>query len=171
MKRILAITVPAIVIVSLALSLTIRGSALPQNNRQDEEAIKKVILDGIEAFNRHDAKAGTAFFTEDADFVTVYGRWSRGAAEIERSRKERFETALKEAKIKLLDLRVRFIKPDVAIVHETHELSGMLGSQGERMPTLRELSIRVLVKKRGQWLITAFHNTVVRPPESSAREG
>jgi uncharacterized protein (TIGR02246 family) len=127
MKRILAITVPAIVIISLALSLTIGESALAQGNRKDEEAIRKVILDGIEAFNRHDAKAGTVFFTEDADFVTVYGRWSRGAAEIERSRKERFETALREAKIKVVDLRVRLIKPDVALAHETHELSGMLG--------------------------------------------
>jgi len=170
MKQILAITVPAVVTISLALSLTIAESALAQSNRKDEQAIRKVILDGIGAFNRHDAKAGTVFFTEDADFVTVYGKWSRGAAEIERSRKERFETALKEAKITLLDLRVRFIKPDVAIAHETHELSGMLGPQGERMPTLRELSIRLLVKERSKWLITAFHNTVVRPAESPTRE-
>lgn len=166
MKRNLAITVPAIIVFSLSLTFTVGESALAQGNQKDEEAIRKVILDGIEAFNRHDAKAGTVFFTEDADFVTVYGRWSRGAAEIERSRKERFETALKEAKIKLLDLRVRFIKPDVAIAHETHELSGMSGPKGEKMPTLRELSIRVLLKQQGKWLITAFHNTVVRPPES-----
>jgi len=111
-------TVPAIVTISLALSLTIGESALAQSNSKDEQAIRKVILDGIKGFNRHDAKAGTVFFAEDADFVTVYGTWSMGAAEIERSRTERFQTALKEAKIKLLDLRVRFIKPDVAIAHE-----------------------------------------------------
>lgn len=150
-------------IISLALGHTIAERALAQSNGGDEEAIRGVILDGIEAFNKHDAKAGTDFFTEDADFITVYGRWSRGAAEIERSRKERFETALKEAKIKLLNLRVRFIKPDVAMAHETHELSGMLGPNGEKVPAQRELSIRVLVKERGKWLVTAFHNTVVRP--------
>jgi uncharacterized protein (TIGR02246 family) len=170
MKRNLPIIVLAIIVISLALSFTVGESALAQGSHKDEEAIRKVILDGIEAFNRHDAKAGTVFFTEDADFVTVYGRWSKGAAEIERSRKERFETALKEAKIKLLDLRVRFIKPDVAIAHETHELSGMLSPKGEGMPTLRELSIRVLVKKRDKWLITAFHNTVVRAAESAHQE-
>lgn len=170
MKQILAITVPAIVTISLALSLTIGESALAQSNRKDEAAIRKVILDGIESFNRHDAKAGTVFFAEDADFVNVYGRWSRGPADIERSRTERFQTALREAKIKLVDLRIRFIKPDVAIAHETHELSGMVGPDRERVPSQRELSIRVLVKKRGKWLVTAFHNTVVRAAESPTRE-
>ena len=132
MKRIFAITVQAVVITSLTLSLTIAESALAQSNRKDEAAIRKVILDGIESFNRHDAKAGTVFFAEDADFVNVYGRWSRGPADIERSRTERFQTALREAKIKLVDLRIRFIKPDVAIAHETHELSGMVGPDRER---------------------------------------
>ena len=46
MKRILAVTVQTIVIISLALSLTIGESALAQGNRKDEEAIRKVILDG-----------------------------------------------------------------------------------------------------------------------------
>jgi len=156
------ITVLTVGAASLALGYTILERTPAQNNRDDEKAIERVILDGIGAFNRHDAIAGTASFTEDADFVNVYGKWSRGATEIERSRKERFETALKEAKIKLLELHVRFIRPDVAIAHEAHELSGMLGPNGEKTPAQRELSIRVLVKEQGKWLVTAFHNTVVR---------
>jgi len=122
MKRISMITIMTIWVASLALGYAIVERMPAQNNREDQKAIERVILDGIEAFNRHDALAGTASFTEDADFVNVYGKWSRGATEIERSRKERFETALREAKIKLLELRVRFIRPDVAIAHEAHEL-------------------------------------------------
>jgi uncharacterized protein (TIGR02246 family) len=161
MKPMLATAVRAISMFVLVTGLATGAQA--QGNAGDEAAIRKVIVDGIAAFNRHDAKAGTAFFTEDADFVTVYGKWSKGAAEIERSRQQRFETALKDARIELLDLRVRFIEPDVAIAHETHDLSGMRGPDGAAMPTLRELSIRVLVKREGKWLVTAFHNTVVKP--------
>lgn len=157
----------AIAIVGLALCLA-AGGALAHDAQADEEAIRKVIHDGIETFNRHDAKAGMAFFTEDADFVTVYGKWSKGVAEIERSRQQRFETALKHAKIELIDLRVRFIEPDVAIAHETHDLSGMLGPDDKPLPTMRELSIRVLVKRNGRWLVTAFHNTVVRSMDHAA---
>lgn len=79
------------------------------------------------------------------------------------------ETVLKEAKITLLDLRIRFIRPDVAIVHELHEMSGMLNDDGEKMPPDQELGIRVLVKEQGKWLITAFHNTIVRTVEPPAR--
>jgi len=77
---------------------------------------------------------------------------------------------LKEAKITPIDIQIRFIRPDVAIAHEVHDFSGMLGSNGEKMPTQRELSIRVLVKEHGKWLVTAFQNTVVRPVGSPTRE-
>jgi hypothetical protein len=42
------------------------------------------------AFNRHDS--GTSLFAPDADFVDVRGMWLKGAGEIERVRKMRFET-------------------------------------------------------------------------------
>ena len=170
MKRILTITVPAIVTISLVLGFTIRERALAESNRKDEEAIRSLILAWTEASNRHDAKAGTAFFTPDADFVNVFGSWSKGVTEIERFRKERYDTALKEAKITPLDISIRFIRPDVAIAHELHDLSGMLGANGEKMPTQRELSIRVLVKEQGKWHVSAFQNTTVRPVGSPARE-
>lgn len=124
-------------------------------------------MERIERFNRHETpQAGE--FTPDADFVNVYGMWRRGPAEIESRQKERMETVLKEAKITLLELRIRFVRPDVAIVHQTHETSGMLSAAGEKMPPHRELGIRVLVKEQGRWLTTAFHNTIVRPMEPLA---
>ena len=66
----------------------------------------------------------------------------------------------------LLDLRIRFIRPDVAIAHQTHEMSGMLRREGQKMAPHRERSIRVLVKEQGKWLTTAFHNTIVREAEA-----
>ena len=94
--------------------------------------------------------------------------WRRGPAEIEGRQGERMKTVLKDAKITVQDLRIRFVRPDVAIVHETHEMSGMSNDQGETMPPQQELSIRVMVKELGKLLITAFHNTIVRPVGPSA---
>ena len=157
-----------IVMAILAIAfMGLPGSAQTKGRSEDEAAIKRIALERIESFNRHEAPQA-ASFTADADFVNVYGMWRKGRAEIEARQKERMETALKEAKITLIDLRVRFIKPDVAILHETHEMSGMLTPDGEKMPPHKELSIRVLVKQQGKWLITAFHNTIVRPVEPPA---
>ena len=136
-----------------------------QASSEDEAAIRSLVLERVESFNnKHDAPQSTAF-TQDADFVNVYGMWRRGPTEIEGRQKERMETVLKDAKITVQDLRIRFVRPDVAIVHETHEMSGMRNSDGETMPSHQELSIRVMVKEQGKWLITAFHNTIVRPAE------
>lgn len=141
------------------------GSAETREGRsrsEDEQAIRSIVLERVRTFNKHEPPPSGSF-TQDADFVNVYGLWRRGPVEIESRQKERMETALKEARITLLDLRIRFVRPDVAIVHELHEMSAMLSDDGEKMPPHQELSIPVMVKEQGTWLITAFHNTIVRP--------
>ena len=50
----------------------------------------------------------------------------------------------------------------MALAHVTNELSGLVGPEGQTLPPHQELSIRVLVKDRGVWRITAFHNTIVQ---------
>ena len=137
--------------------------AQSQRNREDEEAIRKVIAGTTDAFNRHDAKAFTNFYTPDAELVTVRGERMKGAAEIERGLAAIFATRAKVVTLTTLDTTVRFIRPDVAVAHVTNELRGLASPEGEQLPAHRELSIRVLVKERGRWLVTAFHNTIVRP--------
>ena len=170
MNRNLLNAVRAVAPVSLVLCLAVSEGALAQASRMDEEAIRKLLAAWTQASNNHDAKAGTAFFTSDADYVNVFGSWSKGATAIEKFRKDRYETVLKDSRIAPIDIKIRFIRPDVALVHELHDFSGMLGPNGEKMPTQRELGIRVLVKQHGKWLVAAFHNTVVRPAAASAGE-
>jgi uncharacterized protein (TIGR02246 family) len=170
MKRNLISTFLLIAVaVCLFVSTVIRG-AQSISGREDEEEIKKVIAGTTEAFNQHDAKAFTRFYTQDAELVTVRGERMKGAAEIEKGLAAIFATRARAVRLKTLDVTVRFIRPDVAVAHVTNELSGLIGAEGESLPAHRELSIRVLVKEKGRWLVTAFHNTIVRPVEPPARE-
>ena len=170
MKRNLMIAILPVVIVSFAFGYTVTCDAQSPSNRKDEEAIRKVIVGTTEAFSKHDAKAFTRFYTPDAELVTVRGERMKGAAEIEKGIAAIFATRAKAVTLKTLDVTVRFIRPDVAVAHVTNELSGLVSTEGEQLPAHRELSIRVLVKEQGRWLVTAFHNTVVRPVEPPARE-
>ncbi len=163
----------AFVLLAFALLALPRGSEASETARtqavsEDEQAIRTIVLNRIEAFNRHEPHQPQSF-TPDADFVNVYGMWRRGPAEIEGRQGERMRTVLKEAKITLIELRIRFIRPDVAVVHQLHEMRGMLSNSGERMPPHEELSVRVMVKEQGKWLITAFHNTIVSPKDPPVR--
>ena len=136
-------------------------SSLP-GTRNDEDAIKAVIAATTDAFTRHDAQAWAKLCTPDAQLVTVRGESMNGIGEIEKGLSTIFQTRGRSVTLKTLGVAVRFIRPDVALAHVTNELSGLVGPEGQTLPPHQELSIRVLVKDRGVWRITAFHNTIVQ---------
>ncbi len=170
MKRTLMNAILLAVSVGFVFGHSVTCAAQSASNREDEEAIRKVIAGTTEAFNQHDAKAFTRFYTPDAELVAVRGERMRGAAEIEKGLASIFETRARAVTLKTLDVTVRFVRPDVAVAHVTNELSGLAGGGGEQLPAHRELSVRVLVKEQGKWLVTAFHNTIVRPAELPTRQ-
>lgn len=130
----------------------------------DEAAIRQSVLAMTEAFNQRDDAALIALAAPDADYVTVVGRWTRGTAAYVKSRRSRFNGPLKDAVLRPLETHIRFIRPDVAVVHVTHEISGMLDQAGTPLPPHPELSTRIYVKRGGRWLLSAFHNTGLGSP-------
>jgi len=128
---------------------------------EDEASIRATIVEITDAFNRHDAKASSQLYAPDADSVNVAGQSATGAAEIEKFLVAAYSTRLKEATIKTLNVTIRFIRPDVAIVRETHEMSGFRGPDGATVPPYQETSLRVFERENGNWLVAAFQNTTV----------
>src|SRR5262249_4974973 len=174
MKRMLMRTMFAIAVVCLAFNdmekgITMSARAQSQRRDQDEDAIKQLIMGMTEAFNKHDAPALARLYTANADLVSVYGVWLQGAAIIERGLEGLFHTILKDATLKTLDVRIRFLKPDVAIAHVTNELSGEVSANGQQLPPQQELSIRVCVKENGLWREGALYNNIKRPPQIPTR--
>jgi uncharacterized protein (TIGR02246 family) len=151
-------------IISIAVALTVTASAHKPDGA-DEQAIKDVVAATTQAFNAHDAAAFARFYTADAELVTVRGEQMRGAAEIEKGLARIFATRAGGARLRTLDVTVRFIRPDVAVVHVMNEMSGVEDAQGVTAAPHLELSIRVLVKEKGVWRVTAFHNTIVSSPQ------
>src|ERR1700693_4544636 len=116
---------------------------------EDEASIRAIIVKITDAFNRHDAKASSQFYAPDADSVNVAGQSATGPAEIEKFLVAAHSTRLKEATIKTLNVTIRFIRPDVAIVRENHEMRGFRGPDGAPVPPYQETSLRVFEKKTG----------------------
>lgn len=146
----------------LAVVACIQGGADARaQTPADEHAIRQAIDAMTAAFNSRDDAATEAVATADADFVTVTGKRAKGAKAYTAARQKRFATALKHASIAPVETSVRFLKPDVALAHVTHEIRGMVDESGRALPPHRELSSRIFVKIEGKWLMTAFHNTTV----------
>ena len=130
--------------------------------RNDEEAITGIIAETTEAFSKHDAKTWAQYCTDDAQLVTVRGESMKGRAQIEQGLATIFKTRGRNVTLKTLHVSLRFIRPDVALVHVTNELSGLLSPEGQTLSPHQELGIRVFVKDHGAWRITAFHNTILQ---------
>jgi uncharacterized protein (TIGR02246 family) len=152
-----------LLVIPLAATFTTLCNAQNLDTRKDEEAIRALIVEMTEGFNSHDSKAATRMYTPDADFVTVRGEAFKGTVDFEKGLGSILATRAKEARLKTLDVRIRFIRPDVALAHVTNELSGLLSPDGQQLSAQKELSIRVFVKDGDDWHVTAFHNTMIRP--------
>lgn len=151
-------------LISILMWLALAAAApLGASIAADEAAIRASVLAMTDAFNNRDDAALLALATPDADWVTVAGRWTKGTQAYLTTRRSRFAGPLKNAALRPLETHIRFVRPDVAVVHVTHEISSMLDQAGKPLPPHPELSTRIYVKQKGRWLVSAFHNTGLPP--------
>ena len=111
-----------------------------------------------EAWNRHDAKAFTDAFTDDAEFTNVFGMVSRGRSEIERTHAFIFEGFLKDSRWTKSDVTVRMIDPGVASVDIRWEVLNSRDPEGKAWSPRTGIITLIVVKAYGAWKIDVFHN-------------
>ena len=106
-------------------------------------------------------KSGALFakpFAEDADYVIINGGYIKGRAAIEAGHQRIFDTIYKDTTLSLTVKQIRFLRPDVAVVHVTGQRVGPTKDVvNDAMITL------VMTKEKGGWVIAAFQNTGVQP--------
>jgi uncharacterized protein (TIGR02246 family) len=130
----------------------------------DTNAIRNVVDHLAEAWNRHDAHAFALAFAPDADFTNILGQGASGRSNIEEFHARSFASVFKNSKLTILDVKTRFLRPDIAAVDVRWTLAGMLDPQGAPRPDRRGLLNFVMTKDAGQWQITVMHNMDL-PPE------
>lgn len=140
------------------LMLGFSFSAYAQNGAAagDEAALRESVKSLETGWN---TKSGAVFakpFAEDADYVVINGMFVKGRAAIEAAHQRIFDTIYKDTKINLTVKQVRFLRPDVAVVHVT----------GHRDSSTKELIqdailTLVMTKEKQGWTIAAFQNTAV----------
>jgi len=151
----------------LKRTLTIHAAKVPRaapddaNQAQDEAAIRKIIADGDDAWNRHDAKAMVAHAAQSHDHINVAGKWGSGKDRFEKGMTEFFATrGSTVATIARSIEKIRFITPDVAILVVRNKYSN-------DKKTWEGMSTLVLHKMNGEWWNEAFQNTLVQPREEA----
>ncbi|GAB4050806.1 YybH family protein [Spirosoma litoris] len=147
-----------IVLALIALSSLLAHSTSAQNDNQTatQEAIKSVIANYEQAWNRHDAKALAQQYHTDATWVNWFGAYYKGRAQIEKHYQTTHTTYFKSTQFTTRSIEdITMLKPDMALVHVRTDLSG-----DERYPgqTFRFRRTILLTNKEGSWRILAGQN-------------
>jgi uncharacterized protein (TIGR02246 family) len=128
----------------------------------DELAIRELINDLTEAWNRGDAEAYGARYQPDGTFTNVNGAFYIGREEFNRRHDEIFRGVFGGTTLALTTKSLRFIRPDVAVADIDAALSGcqakLPGAQSGADGALHTCLLMVLVKEGGSWWIAAYHN-------------
>jgi len=136
----------------------------------DEKAIRDIEAQWEAAWNRHDVPAMIRSVAADADIVNLSGAWMKGRDRFAASLTELHRDKVKESVWKMEEINVKFLTPEIALVHAYWNTHGERSPDGKPLPPRRGLYTRVEVKRDGQWLIVASHATEVLPssPASGA---
>jgi len=139
----------------------------------EEPLIRRAADAEEDAWNRSDAKAFAARFQEEGSLADVLGAVSRGRAEIERRQAELFSLYFKGSLTELKVRKIRFLKPDVAIVEIDTETSGFHKAPPavyvDAEKVIRTRLLQVMVKSGSDWLIAWSYGVDVKtPPETLA---
>jgi uncharacterized protein (TIGR02246 family) len=150
------------------LSISALLAASPQKTfgvdpSPDEAEIRNIVQTRQqEAWNRHDAKAYAALFTEDGDLVNVVGWWWKGRPQIEQKLTDAYVFVFRESTLTVNEVQVKFLSPDIAVAHVHWSMVGARTPQG--LPEPRQgIQTLTLRKQAGKWLIAAFQNTNAMP--------
>lgn len=142
----------------LVTLLLLTMSTTLQAQSADEAAIRENVKQMETGWNTKSGELFAKPFAEDADYVVINGMYIKGRAVIDKAHQQIFDTIYKDTKISLTVRQIRFLRPDVAVIHVDAQRRG---------PTkdleLAALLTLVMTKDNDAWTIAAFQNTGVAP--------
>jgi uncharacterized protein (TIGR02246 family) len=137
------------------------------NHSADEAAVRALYRQLMDGWNQGSGDAFAAVFTKDGDLVAFDGTHFKGREEIAPFHQELFDKWLKGTRLVGRVEDVRFLSPDVALMHAI----GGTVMRGKSEPSPERDSIQTLIATRqedDQWRLAAFQNTRLHPVDRSA---
>jgi uncharacterized protein (TIGR02246 family) len=132
----------------------------------DERALHEMVYQIEAAWNAADGQSFAEAFAEDADFIHILGGYYTGRAAIEAGHRMIFGTIYKGSTVRYSVEKIRFVRPDVAIVSLRQYLQfyeGGAASELEARPTI------MAEKRDGKWQIVSLQNTRITEAGAAAK--
>jgi uncharacterized protein (TIGR02246 family) len=153
LRLVLALAISPAGVVSAAQ----QSAAAPAQDK-DRAAIEKTVQSYMDLWNTHDMHAVAMLYTPDCDFVNNFGDVTHGRDGMEKTFGAFMTGVYSETHQTATVKSVRFLKPDVAAVDVTWEMTGAKNQDGTMRPTRKGLHSLVMTKQDdGSWQIAVMH--------------
>lgn len=150
----------------LAIVLVVTIASAPQTS-PDEAAVRNIVQEEITAWNSGDAAAYSRHFAADGTFTNIRGQFFTGREPFIQRHQDLFKGPFRGSTLKQDIVSLKFVRPDVAVVETLTSVTGIPklfpGTYPDDKGRLRTRLLQVLVKDGGEWKITTYHNTDVKP--------
>jgi len=142
---------------AMVLSLAVQSAAQAQTN-SDAEAVRSLPQAFCAAFNQHDGHRLAQIMSDDLDFVTVGATWLHGKTDFETYHTRLLNGRFHGMKMQLLQVAVRFLRPDVAIVHWSWTAAGDTNPDGTARKRRYGMMTMVAERQSGSWRVVVSQN-------------
>ena len=136
---------------------------------QDKKAVKKVVIAFQEDFNEGSFKNANNYSTTDWRHINPGGGIDKGRDSVLKTVRAVHQTFLKGVTMRIESMDIRFITPDVAIADVIHNVDNYTTPDGIKHENERHIKTYVVVKKKGKWLLTQDHNTVIQGSNTASQ--
>lgn len=145
---------------------------------EDDRALRALVARCEAAWNAGDARAWAANMAEDVYLTSVLGDRYHGRDLLESGHRYVFDTIYKDSKIALTVEAIRFVRPDVALVHLHQRLMSRLPPgaaastarqrlMSDEMHETQARASLLVVKDGGSWQVLSFQNTGIASPKGT----
>ena len=118
----------------------------------------------VAAWNDRDPERIGALFDKDAEFVNVTGLWWHDRAAIEQAHAYGLKRIFDQSTLSLLEVQVKRLSDDIAVVHAKMELRGQSAAAGVKAPRTRRTIFSFVVHETPDgWRCASAQNTDVVP--------
>jgi uncharacterized protein (TIGR02246 family) len=133
----------------------------------DETALRNIIKDEVETWNKGDAVGYSRHFAATGTFTNIRGQFFTGYPAFLKQHEVIFQGIFKHTTLRQNVVSLKFIRPDVAIIETVTTVAGMpqgpVGVTRDNKGRIRTRLLQVVAKEGRVWKIVTYHNVDVKP--------
>ena len=151
----------------LAIPLLALGSQLGAQSPSDTAAVRHIVQNEIDTWNKGDATGYSRDFAASGTFTNIRGQFFTGYPGYLKQHEVIFQGIFRNTTLKQEIVSLIFVRPDVAILETATTVSGAeqapVGVTRDEQGRIRTRLMQVVAKENGVWKIMTYHNVDVKP--------